>query len=87
MYGCFNFYIATTLLGSVSAADQDVCTDPEGANPNPADCGSYYQCTKGLPTLVKCPDYRVFDEKTKYCVLDHIGQSQCSEGKKILHFF
>ena len=84
MFVCFLFSISTTALGGVSASAsdlQDVCSDPDGAVPHPTDCRSYYQCTKGLPTLVTCPNNRVFDEKTKYCVLEHLSQSACLQGK------
>ena len=79
MFRCFLFYTTATLLGSVSAADHYVCSD--GSYPHPTDCRSYYQCTKGLLALFNCPNDRVFDEKTKYCVLDHLSESHCMEGK------
>ena len=89
MFRCFLLYISTSVLGPVSAtaADKDVCSDPDGSYPHPTDCRSYYQCSKGLLALVNCPVDQVFDEKTKYCVLAHLNETHCSEGKRISYYF
>jgi hypothetical protein len=35
--------------------------------PNPADCGSFYQCVWGQPHLIQCPDGMHFNPETNVC--------------------
>lgn len=54
----FNIGCGTTMEPTSSTPHplSPECKEPDGTFENPDDCGSFYQCSGGRSTLIRCPN-------------------------------
>lgn len=73
----------TTTQEPSGTTSSNVCTCPAKDDPehdvlckNPEDCGSFYKCYQGKPTLIKCPSGQEWANDLKRCDWPSIAKCQ-----------
>ncbi|KAF7271212.1 hypothetical protein GWI33_015894 [Rhynchophorus ferrugineus] len=64
------------LVGLVVCSGADyICPEPDGYFPDSNDCGSFYECSFGIPFKVECPRGTYYNINVQVC--DFLKKSDC----------